>query len=95
LLHPKRVIWISLDVLTGLGCAVLAVGFFWMWQRLGHPVIAYLDGGLYALLALLAALVPLTKWRGASDTQGVPGSQLGLGPRSGLEKQKEPGTGSA
>lgn len=75
MLHPKSAAWISLDVLMGLGCAALAVGFFWMWQSLEHPVLAYLDGILYALLALLAALVPITRWLRMRETQRVPGSQ--------------------
>jgi hypothetical protein len=75
MLHSKSATWISLDVLMVLGCAALAVGFFWMWQSLEHPVLAYLDGIVYALLALLAALVPITRWLRTRETQRVPGSQ--------------------
>ena len=74
MLHSKSAAWISLDVLMVLGCAALAVGFFWMWQSLEHPVLAYLDGIVYALLALLAALVPISRWLRTRDTQCVSGT---------------------
>ena len=73
--HSKSAVWISLDVLMVLSCAALAVGFFWMWQSLEHPVLAYLDGIVYVLLALQAALVPITRWLRTRETQRVPGSQ--------------------
>jgi hypothetical protein len=71
--HSKSAVWINLDMLMCLGCAALAVGFFWMWQSLEHPVLAYLDGIVYVLLALLAALVPITRWLRTHETQRVPG----------------------
>jgi hypothetical protein len=55
--HPKTGIWMR--VLVALGCVALAVGFFWMWQYLQHPVIAYLDAIVYGLCGLQALLVPL------------------------------------
>lgn len=75
MLHAKSAAWISLDVLMVVGCAALAVGFFWMWESLEHPMLAYLDGIVYVLLALLAALVPITRWLRTRETQRVPGSQ--------------------
>jgi hypothetical protein len=54
-LHPKAALGIS--VLVGLASVVLAVSFFWLWQWLQHPLIAYLDATLYGLLALQAILV--------------------------------------
>jgi hypothetical protein len=65
LLLPKTALWISL--LCGLGSAALAVSFFWLWQWLEHPVIAYVDAIVYGSLALQAILVPVCRGLGVYD----------------------------
>ncbi len=49
-------------MLVGLGSAALAVGFFWLWQRLQHPLLAYIDAIVYGGLALLATFVLINRW---------------------------------
>jgi hypothetical protein len=63
LLHPKTAHWISL--LGSLGSVALAVSFFWLWQWLEHPVLAYVDAIVYGCIALLAILVPINRRPGA------------------------------
>ena len=53
-LGPKTAGWVL--VLIGLGSASLAVAFFWAYQWVGYPGLAYLDGTLFVLFSVQAAL---------------------------------------
>jgi hypothetical protein len=52
---PQTAPWAA--ALTTVGSAILAVGFFCLWQWLQYPVLAYLDAILYGLFAVQAVLV--------------------------------------
>jgi|GEM_PF-6611291 len=47
--------------LTAAGSAILAAGFFCLWQWLQYPVLAYVDAILYGLFAVQALLVLLVR----------------------------------
>jgi hypothetical protein len=64
-LRPKTAIGIS--GLVSLGSAGLAVTFFWLWQRLEQPVLAYLDAIVYGSLAFLALMAPINRRLGVYD----------------------------
>jgi hypothetical protein len=54
-LVPRTAAWLL--ALLAVGCAALAVGFFWVYRWAGYPVLAYLDGIVFGLGAVQAVLV--------------------------------------
>jgi hypothetical protein len=69
-LHPK--IGLGVGILLTLVSAAIAVTLFLLWQSFQRPLLAYLDGILYALLALLAILLMIVSHLTAKQAQANP-----------------------
>jgi hypothetical protein len=48
--------------LIAVGCAALAIGFFWVYQWAGYPILAYVDSITFGLNSLLAVLLLWQRW---------------------------------
>jgi hypothetical protein len=71
-IRPTSAVWVN--VLLGLGCAALAVSFYWLWQWLDQPLLAYLDVLVYGLYALLAAFCGGSRRHLPADEPTTPAS---------------------
>jgi hypothetical protein len=70
-LHPKSATW-RIRVPLSLAYAALAAGWFWVFQWLEVPMLAYADVIVYGLMACWAVLLALGEWVTLSQHR-VPG----------------------
>ena len=60
---------IGTNVLVCLGCAALAVTFFWLLQSLQRPVLAYLAAFVYGVMAIEVFFLAVFWWLALRNTQ--------------------------
>jgi hypothetical protein len=96
LFRPTKVTWPPL-VLQLPVCAALAVGSFWLWQRAEQPIVAFVFGVFYAMLALMrvACQIAISRLQAASSATGASGSQPGFDVQAEPEGRNEPASESA
>jgi hypothetical protein len=78
-------------------CAALAIGSFLLWQRAEQPILAFVFGALYTLLAVMyvACWIAIRRLQAASSITAVASSQPELGVQAGPEGPNASGSESA